>query len=251
MGSEFSKTITNNKEWTKCIFALNIHGKKGLLRVMHNDMVDPSYQGLPRNEQQLYQFFDKNRKELNGLKKSNILKQDQLDLLLPTSGKTSSLEFDITLIVFVIINFVKITPPKGGWKIKEPKQGDFSVAAFIIALRQLRNKILHASLDDFKDQNFFNGLWAEIRAALVGINYNCLPDFDNLLQDKVVVDIKDGKNHMTDLVEDLKKVLKVEMSKQKKEMLASLMKEVDKKIKELEKLKEEEDEDNNEQKLLW
>eukprot|EP00111_Clytia_hemisphaerica_P005411 TCONS_00015641-protein len=233
MGSDFSKTITNNKEWAKCILALNIHGKNGLLRVMHNDTNDPLYQGLPRNEQQLYQFFDKYRKKLNGLKKSGALKKDQFDLLLPANGKTSSLSFDITLIVFVIINFVNITPPKGGWRIKEPKQGDFSVAAFIIALRQLRNKILHGALKEFKDQNFFKGIWAEIRAALVGINYNCLPDFDSLLHDKVVVDIKDGKDHMTDLVEDLKKTVQDEMSKQNKDMLLTVMKEVDKKVKEL------------------
>uniref|UniRef100_A0A7M5V7G2 SH3 domain-containing protein n=1 Tax=Clytia hemisphaerica TaxID=252671 RepID=A0A7M5V7G2_9CNID len=250
MGSDFSKTITDNKEWAKCILALNIHGKNGLLRVMHNDTNDPLYQGLPRNEQQLYQFFDKYRKKLNGLKNSGALKKDQFDLLLPASGKTSSLSFDITLIVFVIINFVNITPPKGGWRIKEPKQGDFSVAAFIIALRQLRNKILHGALKEFKDQNFFKGIWAEIRAALVGINYNCLPDFDSLLHDKVVVDIKDGKNHMTDLVEDLKKTVQDEMSKQNKDMLLTVMKEVDKKVKELQNQRAEEEDYCEEEKII-
>uniref|UniRef100_A0A7M6DP86 DZIP3-like HEPN domain-containing protein n=1 Tax=Clytia hemisphaerica TaxID=252671 RepID=A0A7M6DP86_9CNID len=160
MGSQFSKIVGKNKEWTKCIFALTFHGKMALLQILH----DPAYQGLPVDEKKLYQFFLANKTTLDKLLKKNILKKDQYDLLLPPGKQeTSSKLFDITLLALLIRNFVNIPKPQGGWGIKEPKAGDTSIAAFVILIRELRNQIVHGAPDDFLKPQHFQNIWAKIR----------------------------------------------------------------------------------------
>eukprot|EP00111_Clytia_hemisphaerica_P002092 TCONS_00005884-protein len=55
---------------------------------------------------------------------------------------------------------------------------------------------------------------------------------------------------MTDLVEDLKKTVQDEMSKQNKDMLLTVMKEVDKKVKELQNQRAEEEDYREEEKII-
>ena len=218
---------------------MNFHGKEALRRVMHNDTNDPSYQGLPKDEKLLYQFFDSKRKKLNQLRKANILKQDQYDLLLPPGKQeTCSNKFDITLLVLVIRNFVlHLQPPKGGWNIKKPQPGDFSLAAFVVWIRELRNQILHGAPDDFLDPQHFQIIWSEIRRALLGVQYNCIGDFDNILVDKVVIDLNDGKDFIENLVKDLRKDLNHEITKQSQKVLQNVLDQLEKKIQELKKTK--------------
>ena len=237
MGSELSKLITKNKEWTKCIFALNIHGKKVILRILHNDMNDPTFNGLPKDEQKLYQFFDSNKKTLKNLLKKQILKADQYAILLPpvppapAKPETWSGKMDITLLALVISTFVNLPPPVGGkWTIKVPKPGDSSIAAFIIILRQLRNDILHGCAEDFADVNFFNGIWNRIERALLGLNYNGMADFNKMLNDNVVIDLKDGKQFIEELVKDLEHDLDDKIDQNHKDTINA----VEKKIKDME-----------------
>ena len=233
MGSQFSKLVSKNKEWTKCIFAIVFHGKKALLSILHNDANDPTYQGLPSDEKLLYQFFLANKKRLDKLLKDKILKKDQYDLLLPPGKQeTSSKLFDITLLVLLIRNFVNIPPPKGGWNIEKPKAGDTSLGAFVIIIRELRNGILHGTPDDFLKPQYFPYIWSEIRRALVGVNYNCIGDFDKMLTDKVVIDLNDGKIFIEGLIKDLRDDLKNEIDQQNKDMLQNVLDQVEKKIKE-------------------
>ena len=229
MGSQFSKIISNNKEWTKCIFALTIHGKEALLSILH----DPAYQGLPVDEKLLYRFFVTNKKTLDNLRNRGILKKDQYELLLPPGKhETSSKRFDITLLVLLIRNFVKIPQPKGGWKIKKPEAGDTSIACFVIWIRELRNEILHATHDDFLDPLKFNTFWLDIRRALVGVKYNSIGDFDNIYTDKLVIDLNDGKIFIEGLIKDLNDNLKNEIDQQNQDMLQNVLDQVEKKIKE-------------------
>ncbi|XP_066920992.1 uncharacterized protein [Clytia hemisphaerica] len=232
MGSEFSTLVNTNKYWTKCVLALIVHGKKALLRVFHNDL-GGNYAGLPKDPAQLYNFFNqqKNRKVLNKLKSSKTLKQDQFDLILPpNSNLCNSNSFDITLIVLLIITFVNIPPPLGGWK-KVPKANDQSLAAFVVLIRNLRNLILHGSLDNF-DEPYFKNIWKDIKDCLIGLQYDqtMLKDFDELLtNDKVVFDFKDGTEFVEGLLdfdelkEDIKKKFDSNFKQQDKELKKRLV----------------------------
>eukprot|EP00111_Clytia_hemisphaerica_P013616 TCONS_00040039-protein len=262
MGSEFSTLVNTNKYWTKCVLALNVHGKKALLRVFHND-IGGNYAGLPKDPGQLYNFFNQpnNRKILNKLKSSKTLKQDQFDLILPpNSNLCKSNSFDITLIVLLIITFVNIPPPLGGWKIKVPKANDQSLAAFVVLIRNLRNLILHGSLNDFDepyfkkiwkdikdcliglqydqtmlkdfDEPYFKKIWKDIKDCLIGLQYDqtMLKDFDELLtNDKVVFDFKDGTDFIEglfdfdELKEDIKKKFDSNFKQQDKELKKRLV----------------------------
>ncbi|XP_066923144.1 repetitive organellar protein-like [Clytia hemisphaerica] len=227
MGSEFSSLVNTNKYWTKCVLALNVHGKKALLRVFHND-IGGNYAGLPKDPGQLYNFFNqqKNRKILNKLKSSKTLKQDQFDLILPpNSNLCNSNSFDITLIVLLIITFVNIPVPLGGWK-KVPNANDQSLAAFVVLIRNLRNLILHGSLDDF-DEPYFKKIWKNIKDCLIGLQYDqtMLKDFDELLtNDKVVFDFQDGTDFVDGLFDfdelkgDIKKKFDSNFKQQDKEL---------------------------------
>uniref|UniRef100_A0A7M5URR8 DZIP3-like HEPN domain-containing protein n=1 Tax=Clytia hemisphaerica TaxID=252671 RepID=A0A7M5URR8_9CNID len=182
MGSEFSTLVDTNKYWTKCVLALKVHGQKALLRVFHND-IGGNYAGLPKDPAQLYNFFNqpKNRKILNKLKSSKTLKQDQFDLILPpNSNLCNSNLFDIILIVLLVISFVNIPAPLGGWK-KVPKANDQSLAAFVVLIRNLMNLVLHSSLKD-SDEPYFKKIWKDIKDCLIGLQYDqtMLQDFDEL-----------------------------------------------------------------------
>uniref|UniRef100_A0A7M5V5L0 DZIP3-like HEPN domain-containing protein n=2 Tax=Clytia hemisphaerica TaxID=252671 RepID=A0A7M5V5L0_9CNID len=211
MGSEFSTLVNTNKYWTKCVLALIVHGKKALLRVFHND-IGGNYVGLPKDPAQLYNFFNqpKNRKILNKLKSSKTLKQDQFDLILPpNSNLCNSNSFDVTLIVLLVITFVNIPAPLGGWK-KVPKANDQSLAAFVVLIRNLRNLVLHGSLDDF-DEPYFKKIWKDIKDCLIGLQYDqtMLKDFDELLtNDKVMFDFQDGADFVEGLFNELEEEIK-------------------------------------------
>ena len=229
MGSEFSSLVNQNKYWTKCVLALNVHGKKALLRIFHND-IGGNYNGLPKDPAQLYAFFNQQKSTLKNLKKLNILKQDQFDLILPpNSTLCDSNTFDITLIVLLIINFVNIPAPRGGWKQKVPNANDKSIGACILLIRNLRNLILHGSLDAF-DEPYFNKIWQEIKDCLIGLQYDqtMLKDFDELLtNDKVVFDFQDGTEFVEGLFDELKKgvhkKIDSDFKKQDKEVKAKLI----------------------------
>ena len=107
-----------------------------------------------------------------------------------------------------------------------------SHAIFHFVVRELSNGILHSTPDDFLDLNKFNTFWADIRGALVGVQYNCIGDFDNMLTDKVVIDLNDGKIFIEGLIKDLRDDLKNEIDQQNKDMLQNVLDQVDKKIKE-------------------
>ena len=141
-----------------------LHGplKSFLLHVLHNLSNDPSYQGLPQNPQQLYQALSTpaNRKKINNLKKK-VLKQDQVDALLPPGGNaTDSSQFDVTLICVLIINFTTLPAPLKGWNNKNPPPNDLSIGAFVIRAREWRNYIHHTDPDKVTQADL-NQKWKE------------------------------------------------------------------------------------------
>ena len=157
MGNEFSSLTNEKKKSIKCHLAVNFHCQQALLEVVHSN-------GLPKNEEELYQFFAKaeNRNKIRNLQKKKLLKDDQVDLLLPQNQKTYSNKWDITLICVVIINFTNLPPPTNGWK-KELDPKDVTVAAFVVMARHSRNKNNHSTLDSFIDDVEFKDFFTEMR----------------------------------------------------------------------------------------
>ena len=171
---EFSNIIQTQKNAVICYLAVNFHCQQSLLEVLHRN-------GIPDDPEELYKFFDTpdNKAKINQLKK-NVLKDDQVDLLLPQNQRTFSQKWDITLICVVIINFSTLPPPKGGWKIKVPDPTDFTAASYVIKTRKRRNEMNHATLDSLKDEKTFNDTFSEVEDLLVGLNYTKLVEFQEM-----------------------------------------------------------------------
>ena len=76
------------------------------------------------------------KKKLKG-----ILKKDQMEIILPTNGdkKTYSNQFDVTVIVILIINYTNLPTPIGGWKQKDPQTADKGIIATSLHGRNWRN----------------------------------------------------------------------------------------------------------------
>ena len=207
MGNEFSSLTNEKKKSIKCHLAVNFHCQQALLEVVH----DPNYNGLPKNEEELYQFFSKpeNIKKIRNLQKK-VLKDDQVDLLLPKNQKTFSNKWDVTLICVVIINFTKLPPPTNGWK-KELDPTDVTVAAFVVMARHSRNKNNHSTLDSFIDDVKFNDFFIEMRKIVVGLNYTQISKFDDLAID--TIDQALFEKHVASFMEN------IENSKKEKEIV--------------------------------
>ena len=181
MGNEYS-SLTNEKKKKKsikCHLAVNFHCQQALLEVVHSN-------GLPKNEEELYQFFAKaeNRNKIRNLQRQRLLKDDQVDLLLPQNQKTFSNKWDVTLICVVIINFTDLPPPTNGWK-KELDPTDVTVAAFVVMARHSRNKNNHSTLDSFIDDVKFNDFFIEMKKIVVGLKYTQTSKFDDLAIDTI------------------------------------------------------------------
>ena len=199
MGNEFSTLTRENKRSIKCYLAVNLHCQQALLEVVH----DPNYNGVPSNEEDLYQFFAKaeNRNKIRNLQRQRVLKDDQVDLLLPQNQKTFSNKWDVTLICVVIINFTDLPPPTNGWR-RELDPTDVTVAAFVVMARYSRNKNNHSTLDSFIDDVEFNDFFIEMRKIVVGLKYTQISKFDDLAIDSI--DQALFEKHVASFMENIK-----------------------------------------------
>ena len=163
--------IKEIEHWLRLTCFLHDPMKNALLQVLHNKLNDPSYQGIPENPVALYQFFSNNRNTLHDLVKKKLLRKDQLELLLPPGGnQTFSSDFDVTLITLIIQYFTNLSPPKKGWKTKNPPSTDLSIAAFVIRAREWRNFINHVDAKTI-DLLLFQQKWQEGCDIINGLKY--------------------------------------------------------------------------------
>ena len=169
-------TIKEVEFWLRLSTFLHEPLKFALLRILHNSKNDPNYDGLPEDPHLLYQeLSSKHLNSIQQLKKSSILQQDQIDLILPPNdNKTDSTKFDITLICILIRNFCDRLPaPINGWNDKNPPTHDTSIAAYVIRAREWRNYIHHTEPKEI-DQKTFNTKWTEGTSIVMnlGFQYN-------------------------------------------------------------------------------
>ena len=168
MGTELSKFISENNNSVKCFFAVNFHCQQALLEVVH----DPKYKGVPLDETDLYNFFynffnkPENQRKISDLKRKNILKQDQIALLLPQNQRTISKKWDITLTCVVILNFIDLLPA--------------NIKAFVESVRTSRNIQNHSTLKTFSDKAAFEAYFKEIKRILNGLNYSKISKLTDL-----------------------------------------------------------------------
>ena len=168
MGTAYSSLTQKHENTIKCYLAINYHCKQALLKVLHSHDV-------PTDPEELYNFFVANKAKIMQLK-GRVLKDDQIDLLLPQNQRTFSGKWDVTLICVVIINFSTLPAPTTGWK-KNPDVTDVTVAAIVLKVRHKRNIINHASLEQFQDDNTFKKYFAEVDVMLCHLNYSKIKEF--------------------------------------------------------------------------
>ncbi|XP_057297077.1 NACHT, LRR and PYD domains-containing protein 3-like [Hydractinia symbiolongicarpus] len=223
-GGSTPQDVINKNEYQVKLVALINECCDYLLDMLH----DPGRGDMPKDKVKLYQALKPFEKKLQ---------KHNLDIALPGNGETDSKSFDITTLCDILINCCpKIKKPKGGWKIKAPKETDLSDGAEIIRIRNARNSVMQAkALSEAK----YVELWDAIQAILHRNGYDikkitdlktlslkeyCLKNelfqikLQKAEQDIIKDDVKQNKEEIRALKEDF------ETSKKSKEFtkLASL-----------------------------
>ena len=178
--STIREDVTNNSEyWIKVNLAVDIHVKAALLYILYNQGDDPSYVGLPRNLALLHQhMLQFKRTREHALR--HVLKPDHWRKLCPTNSQANPIDWDITLIIVVVINILSLPPPQGGWEQQKPRVGDTSLSAMVLICRWICNKIKHATVQEFQDLQQFQTMWSLIRLVLTNLNYQRLDEFEEI-----------------------------------------------------------------------
>lgn len=169
--------------WIRVNLGVELHVKKALLDILHNFHNDGSYDGLPKDPQQLYIQMQQFKSTMSGCLSPRVLNTDQWDKICPPNeNSVLSDKWDITIIIVVIINWTNLLAPVGGWRQKMPQPNDNSKAAFVLRARELRNTTKHGSLQDVETLAEFQTLWTKMKAILMGLTYDRgkMEDFDKL-----------------------------------------------------------------------
>ncbi|XP_046858222.1 uncharacterized protein LOC124451659 [Xenia sp. Carnegie-2017] len=107
------------------------------------------------------------KKTLTSLK-FKVIKNEQWDLLYPSTGSPDIVNFDITLLTVLLRNICGLTAPHSGWD-NLPSSSDTSNSANIARIKFYRNKVYgHITTTSVNDSDFQH-LWQEISKALVGL----------------------------------------------------------------------------------
>lgn len=164
--------IKENEYWLRLIIFVNEPLKQSLLHVLHNKSNNPDYVGLPEDPTKLYQELLNKHDVIDSLKikQRKVLRQEQVDLLLPTSCKTDSSRFDVTLLVILIRHFTTLIVPVKGWN-KDPPHDDNSIAANAIRAREWRNYVQHVD-PKVVDERTFQQEWTYATQIINDLGYN-------------------------------------------------------------------------------
>ena len=175
--STIDDTIMKSQNWLRLAICASEHIRNAVLDVLHNDVPypDPSYQGLPRDPHLLNTFLSSQQATINNLTRTRILRQNQIDILLPpNSTMTDSSTFDIPIIQLLIRQFTPLTTAAGTWN--PPNMLDISKAAFIIRASQLRNSLFHYADISSMAGTEFADYWKDVKYVLNGLGYTTSVD---------------------------------------------------------------------------
>ena len=102
---------------------------------------DNDTQSFSRDPQKLYVELQEKKPQIDKLRKSGVLKQDQYNLLIPPSVNTvESSKFDITLLMVLLTNFCGFKYPMKNWI---PQKTDTNTFADIVRVKRSRDEIQH------------------------------------------------------------------------------------------------------------
>ena len=186
MSTPTAIVVADCNYWMRIGITLQKCVKPALLDVLH----DPAHNGIPKDEQQLHEYLTAfKRREENNLKR--VIFPYQWEKLCHVctpncpnqcvrQGKTNSEDFDITLIVVLIINCTTLHPTNGNWRTFQPLPGDNSKAAAVIFARDIRNEINHCSPNDFAAEIEFKTYWKRLEDILKILDPNKIQLFQNL-----------------------------------------------------------------------
>ena len=104
---------------------------------------------------------------LRKLRKKGLLTPSQWGQLYPfTRSSVSSQNFDITLLVILLRNVCRLTPPVTGWDCL-PRHLDTSTEADIVRIKVYRNTVCSHASQASTDDKTFSHYWQDIQNALV------------------------------------------------------------------------------------
>ena len=166
-----SKIINENERWLKTAVCVSHHLKNALLQILFNRQKDPTYIGLPEDEEELYKELLRVQPQFQSLMNKRVLKQDQYDIIYPNDKKTCFSKFDINIIAILIRNCQMLPSPTAGWE-NAPLAQDTSISANIMRARIIRNIIFHYADPSAMEEAEFQQLWSEIASILQALNYH-------------------------------------------------------------------------------
>ncbi|XP_060571249.1 E3 ubiquitin-protein ligase DZIP3-like, partial [Ruditapes philippinarum] len=127
-------------------------------------------------------FLSEEKNNLLGARSKNALTKTQYDLLYPTSGSSSSADYDITLLVALhrtCLCSKKENDPV--WRFgNTPHQNDHSVEADIVRLRDSRNEFLHQPIPELTKKEF-DTKWQDVCQVLLRLGQG-MPDLKETLE---------------------------------------------------------------------
>ena len=176
MSDTAKDVVTKSEFWIRVNLALEVCVKEALIHILHNIHNDPSYKGLPTDPANLYQYMLR----CKGKPAYRILKADQWALLCPANGQSNPIEWDITLIVFVIRNETTLKPLHGWSKDNPPPTTDITKGGCLDHAKHLRNDLNHGSVDAISTQPQFDRYWDRIKRILKGLDYQNMDKFCEL-----------------------------------------------------------------------
>ncbi|CAG2244987.1 unnamed protein product [Mytilus edulis] len=109
----------------------------------------------------LKSVLSKNWTNLDKLKKKHVITQTQWSLLFPSGSNPKSKEFDLTLMVCLLRNLIKMTIQD-----QLPQPSDLSEGAAVSRIKFYRNKIVHSDSGMMSDAEF-STTFAEVSKILV------------------------------------------------------------------------------------
>ena len=166
-----SKIINENERWLKTAVCVSHHLKNALLQILFNRQKDPTYIGLPEDEEELYKELLRFQSQFQSLINKRVLKQDQYDIIYPNDKKTCFSKFDINIIALLIRNCQMLPLPTAGWE-NAPLPQDTSIPANIMRARIIRNIIFHYADPSAMEEAEFQKLWSDISSILQALNYH-------------------------------------------------------------------------------
>ena len=196
----------SSENWLRLACMVYDELQPALLNILHNTHNDGTYKGLSQHGPDLYKDLDSYRPQLTTLIKKKILSRKQFELLLPQCQSTNSSKFDITILVAVIRNCIKVPAPSS-WDFHSLDKNDTSIASYIVRGKEIRNKVCHSQPGDIDDITF-NNYWKEGEIVLRCLHHQCVmnalmskPLDARTLSDRVKLDNVQEK--VDDLGEDL------------------------------------------------